>query len=1186
MAVITGTDGTLSGDIVIPDTLGGYPVGTISDDAFAGCKNITNIAIPDSIWEISLDAFKGCINLAEITVASGNSSYCIENGALCSESFVVCLPPKSGVKEYDIGNKSIGDYAFAGCEDLEYIYMGENGDIYDGYWVGTTPSLKAYVVDEANENWSSDENGALYTKDKTMLISYPPKTTATEIIVPDSVEMIFAMAFSGEYDAVLHISDLFSDLLENGVDISEVLSFIDYSSFEGFAVSNNNNYFAVEDGVLYSADKTTLLKYPIKNERSFFKMPESVTSIRQGAFISLDYSSTSLKDINDTDDYNGFFLRPDHLTVHASCEMFLSSDDIENHTSGLIGIKELCLNIREKYDSDEFTEESEKAYIDGVNLLCLSSLDKITLEVPQESLEAVLFEAVICAGHTETEEPEEPEIPDGPQILYIEFETYPSKTGYVLGEDVNVDGTVLRVVYDNGDVEYVTQGYTYSPLMFNKVGVNYVTISYQGFETGFEEYVELGPPKSITVNTMPDKTEYYIEESFDPFGLSITAEYGDGSTETVIDGFTVYCDELNEVGTYEVTVEYEGCHTSFNVEVVHIDISCIYVYTYPDKLQYDLGESLDTTGLEIVIVYDLEYPDFYNRIISEGFDVDCDLSTPGTKTAVVSYTEDGVTHTTEFAVEVKETVLPADITMPDVSASSGQTVSIPVNISGNSGFTGFSLVLEYDTAVLAPVSVTAGDMLGSGSLSDSIGGTISDKLKVTYYSDETVSADGTLFYVNFAVAENVVGDYTVNVSYIQKDTFDENFENVIFDCGSSTVSISMPDDGKVRFYSSSVTADAGRELVVPVYASNTRGLTDFTLTLTFNEEILDFKEVRSDIISEADYDGNGTVTLICSNASINTDELLILNAVFDVEEYIEAEETVQIICDSVAVNGTTAEAVCTNAYISIVNPYADEPAFVYTDKRASITEGYVDIPVYINNNHGMMGFGMNISYNAAVLEPVSVTKGDIISSGSFNDSIGVKQGRFKVVWSNSEDVTDNGLLFTVRFRVLDEQNMKRVPVEFSYSQPDTFNEKWEDVLLDIRIYRINTADDLPEVVMIARRTLEVGDTTRLLPSYNFEATGKVWTSSNPDVAIVDGHGNVTAVGEGKCYITVKCYGRDSSGNEIQASCKTKIIVNEKSGAKTLKEFFRDAFEGFFTVRLYDLTENLKKFLVTLFRIAY
>ena len=71
-----------------------------------------------------------------------------------------------------------------------------------------------------------------------------------------------------------------------------------------------------------------------------------------------------------------------------------------------------------------------------------------------------------------------------------------------------------------------------------------------------------------------------------------------------------------------------------------------------------------------------------------------------------------------------------------------------------------------------------------------------------------------------------------------------------------------------------------------------------------------------------------------------------------------------------------------------------------------------------------------------------------------------------------------------------------------------------------------------------------------------------------------------------CVITVKCYGKDSFGKEVQSTAKTKIAVSEKSQANNLKELFREVFDNFFRVKLYDFAENLRGFIRLLFRIAY
>lgn len=107
----------------------------------------------------------------------------------------------------------------------------------------------------------------------------------------------------------------------------------------------------------------------------------------------------------------------------------------------------------------------------------------------------------------------------------------------------------------------------------------------------------------------------------------------------------------------------------------------------------------------------------------------------------------------------------------------------------------------------------------------------------------------------------------------------------------------------------------------------------------------------------------------------------------------------------------------------------------------------ISIPIQIEHNTGFMGFSIIVTYDADVFTPVGVTKGQMLN-GLMNDSIETStDNSFKVVYSGSENVTNDGVLFTLEMRA-DDAAAQAYTVRLSYSQPDTFNESWKDIVFN------------------------------------------------------------------------------------------------------------------------------------------
>ena len=112
---------------------------------------------------------------------------------------------------------------------------------------------------------------------------------------------------------------------------------------------------------------------------------------------------------------------------------------------------------------------------------------------------------------------------------------------------------------------------------------------------------------SIAVKTMPAKTYYALGESFSDSGLTLTATYSDGSTETITSGFTCTGFSSAAPGTVSVTVTYGGKTATFYVSIGASSsaVTGISVKNMPNKTVYTYrnDKDLDLTGLEIVATY-------------------------------------------------------------------------------------------------------------------------------------------------------------------------------------------------------------------------------------------------------------------------------------------------------------------------------------------------------------------------------------------------------------------------------------------------------------------------------------------------------------------------------------------------------------------------------------------------------
>ncbi len=130
--------------------------------------------------------------------------------------------------------------------------------------------------------------------------------------------------------------------------------------------------------------------------------------------------------------------------------------------------------------------------------------------------------------------------------------------------------------------------------------------------------------------------------------------------------------------------------------------------------------------------------------------------------------------------------------------------------------------------------------------------------------------------------------------------------------------------------------------------------------------------------------------------------------------------------------------------------YAAETYKVSTATQAvkKISDTQYIIPLYLSGNKGIMGFRIYLGCTNDEYKITSITKGLITSEGNFNSDNSVEGEQYytSVLWNHVENVTDDGSLMYIAIETKDK-DVKQIDMEVAYSQEDTFDEKWKDVVL-------------------------------------------------------------------------------------------------------------------------------------------
>lgn len=177
----------------------------------------------------------------------------------------------------------------------------------------------------------------------------------------------------------------------------------------------------------------------------------------------------------------------------------------------------------------------------------------------------------------------------------------PSKTSYNSGESFDPTGITITATYNNGDTANVATGdATYSPDPLTPSDTQ-VTVNWGGKSTVITGItVSSVSLSSIAVTGTPNKTSYYVGDTFDPTGVTIRAYYSDSSNVVLSYEDCTFDPTPLTVGTTSITVSYSSKTTSISgITVSAITLNSISIKTAATKTNFKLGETFSSSGLVI-----------------------------------------------------------------------------------------------------------------------------------------------------------------------------------------------------------------------------------------------------------------------------------------------------------------------------------------------------------------------------------------------------------------------------------------------------------------------------------------------------------------------------------------------------------------------------------------------------------
>lgn len=574
---------------------------SIPESCFRECSSIDNVILPDSVTELGESVFSGCTSLKNITLSKNLKaipSYCFSKCAF--ESFLI--PDDSAIE-------TLGDALFQNCGNLTSVYIGKNvKTIGSGCFYGANSLATIRINQKENAisgaPWAA--SNATVEWGNAIVTGIEITTLPTKIsykkgdVFDDSGLIVKATYDDGTTKEITGYTLSSPDMTSAGektitVTYQEKTAAFTITVYDIVSIKVKE-YFGNISSFFIGDENTGQYRYAAKSLTAIYGNGEEET-IPYGKFTETSVDTSKEGTYYTTVSYDGKETRNPYTVYGSPFTIATGYPDKESATATLDLSTGICAITGTGQIGTPFN--SPRSFGEKVKELKIN-----------EGITGI-YSFTLCSNIT---------------LLEI-----PSTVEELTESDLPIYGItgILGSGYSTATIE-----------------INAKKDSIAGSPWGQTKatIIWVAKPEKLNIETLPTQTRYMTGDTLSLDGLKCNILYSNKKTYTPDEEISYSPVDMTTPGKQLVTIscveDGKTLTATFNIEIIS-RMAGIRISSFPSKIYYKIGESLDLSGLEVVVVDGLGNESALTDYTVSGFD----SSTAGSKTITVSYntTTNGVT---------------------------------------------------------------------------------------------------------------------------------------------------------------------------------------------------------------------------------------------------------------------------------------------------------------------------------------------------------------------------------------------------------------------------------------------------------------------------------------------------------------------------------------------------------------